>query len=456
MKKLVVLIVETLMWGSWTIQGRFFIAFPVGSIYQILRVLRKFKMADIPAGLSSLVSSSEIAVGLVLNGKQSSTGFAPDKLSGKYAEMMKDLKAGKTAEELLVKYGSTLVQACNHAANSVNGLGEELDWVGIIDKAYRIEQVRGEVSRIERHLQNGEIEKASDLMARSIITLQTTQRLNSVLASEISDEYDPYILSGSPAWDEHVGGLPTTGLVVLGAKTATGKTTLAISLMEKFLQEYPSKKILFVTLEEMNEGWKHRAKVILGKREKAFWERIRVMEFADNTASIITEAARFPDVGMIIVDYLEYLVKESDVSTYTEVYKTLSMGSKSLAVSNQFRSMPIILVAQFGKTLYHGGVPTPDALPYVDERYDYMRVMLYQPDSDYYSDNPDNPYTLPVVKGKGYIIFWKCKNSKPHDSEFPGAIQVNHSSKYGYDLSAPGKWFSLASETKRAVAPKRK
>lgn len=413
-------------------------------------------MTDIPAGLSSLVSSSEIAVGLVLNGKQSPTGFAPDKLSGKYADMMKDLKIGKTPAELLVKYGSTLVQTCKHAANSVNGLGEELDWVGIIDTAYRTEQVRGEVSRIERYLQNGEIEKASELMSRSITTLRTTQRLNSVLASEISDEYEPYIPSGSPAWDDGFGGIPNVGLIVLGAKTYEGKTTVAISLMEKFLLEYPNKKILFVTLEDMNEGWKYRAKVILGKKEKAFWERVWVMEFTENVQSIIEEAARHPDVGMIIVDYLEYLVKDSDTSTYTEVYKTLSMGSKTLAASSPFRSMPIMLLAQFGKTLYKGGVPTPEALPYVDQRFIYQEIMLYQPSTDFYSDNAENPYTLPVVKGRGYIITWKCKNARPHDPEFPGAIQVSHSSKYGYDLSAPGTWFSLASETKRSVAPKRK
>jgi hypothetical protein len=158
---------------------------------------------------------------------------------------------------------------------------------------------------------------------------------------------------------------------------------------------------------------------------------------------------------MVIVDYQDFLTKESDISTYTEVQKTLSMGSKTLATTNLFRSMPILLLAQFGKTLYTGGVPTPNALPYVDQKFVYMLMMLYQPEGDFYSDNEENPYTLPCTPKKGYLIFWKTKNARPHDPEFPGAIQVNHSAKFGYDLSNLGEWYSLAASTKREVKKKK-
>jgi hypothetical protein len=82
--------------------------------------------------------------------------------------------------------------------------------------------------------------------------------------------------------------------------------------------------------------------------------------------------------------------------------------------------------------------------------------MLYQPDGDFYSDNQENAYTLPAVKGKGYIICWKSKNARPHGDEFPGAIQVPHSPRHGYDLTSGGSWLSLASDTKRVIEKKRR
>lgn len=404
---------------------------------------------------NNLLTNSELIVGLLLNKKQTLTAYSVEKFSPQYQPIVKDMKDGKGEAELVVKYGSTIIQTAKHAAESVNGMGSAMDWAEALDISYRNEVVISDLNKAMKYAEMGDTEKLTDFLRRANTTLTSSQRLRSVLASEISDTYEPYIKSGSTVWDEHLGGIPNVGLVVIGAKTATGKTTLAISLMESFLKEYPTKKILFVTLEDMNEGWKFRAKQILGNRDKEFWSRIRVMEFAENPESIIEEASRFDDIGAIWIDYLEYMVEESDVSTYTRAYKTFASGSKSLAVNNSFRSMPIFLLAQFGKTLYSGGVPTPEALPYVDQRFIYQEVMLYQPDSDWYSDNAENPYVLPPVKGKGYIVCWKSKNSRPHDPEFPGAIQVNHSPKYGYDLNSPSSaWLSLASDTKREVVKK--
>jgi len=405
--------------------------------------------------MNNLLSQAEIVTGLILDGKQSVTMFNPERFPTQYARVITDLKKGLSREEILVKYPETLIQPALQAAHSVNGLGREADWVSIMDMAYKNELIEESLDKAKRFAQSGDTDKLDKVLQDIKSIRNSTMRLNSILASEISDEYEAYIPSGSKALDKQVGGIPNTGLVVVGAKTFTGKTTFAISLMEKFLNEYPNKKILFVTLEDMNEGWKFRTKQILGERDKSFWDRIRVMEFSENANSIIEEASRHPDVGMIIVDYLEYLTKESDVSTYTEVYKTLSTGAKTLAVSNAFRSMPIFLLAQFGKTLYKGGVPTPEALPYVDQRFVYMQIMLYTPEGDTYSDNEENAYTLPTTPKKGYIIFWKTKNAKPHDPDFPGAICVNHSAKFGYDLSNTGEWFSLSASTKREVKKKK-
>jgi hypothetical protein len=411
-------------------------------------------MSDSIVGMN-LLETSETIVGLVLEGKQTATLFNPDMFSGKYSNIMRDLKDGKKKEELVGKHGTTLIQSALHAAHSVNGLGTELDWTEIISKKHKSEIVSQELDKVKRNLANGEIDKASDGLRKSVSTLASAQRMRSVSADEIADDYTPFMKSGSLAWDKHIGGWPTVGVIVLAAKTYTGKTTVAISAMEQFMNEYPEKEVLFVTLEDMAEGWKERAKIMLGSKAKEFWHRVKVMEFASSPDEIIQEAARYENVGLVVCDYIDYLAKHKDLESYEDIYKSFGMGSKSLASTSKFRSMPILLLAQFGKGKYQGGVPTQDALMYTGDQYAYQIVMLYHPAGDFYSDNDENGYTLPNVPGKGYLIFWKVKNARPHDPEFPGAIQVPWSGKYGFSLSQEGTWFSLSSDTKRETKKKR-
>lgn len=404
----------------------------------------------------NLLSTSEKSFGLILTGKQSVIMFNPEKFYGKYAQALADYKKGATKEELVIKYGEALIQSAEYAAKSVNGLGTELNWVEIQDKAYGAHIIAEELKKAQRYAETGETEKLADSLRRCMSTQTATQKLRSVLASEISNDYEPFLKSGSRSWDKHIGGIPNVGVVILGAKTFTGKTTVAISLMANFLDEHPDREILFVTLEDMNEGWKARANVILGAKGEEFWKRIRVMEFAGNVSEIIEEAARHTKVSMIILDYIDYLTTETNLSSYSEIYKTMSTGAKSLAVNNEFRSMPVFILAQFGKTLYKGGVPTANALPFAGEQFTYQLCMLYHADGDWFSEDDENGYELPAEKGFGYLIFWKVKNGRPHDGEFPGAIKVPWTGRTGFNLSSEGQWYSLAADTKREVTKKKK
>lgn len=401
--------------------------------------------------IHSHLSASEVVTGLLLEGKQTYTQYNPDKFAGKYSDIVRDAKTGMTKEDLVAKYGNTLIQSALYAAKSVNGLGTELDWSVILNKHYTSEIVATDLDRMKKYMLNGDDEKAQDLFRRIGETMTGSQRLRSVSADEIKEGYTPFMKSGSAIWDKHIGGFPTMGLIVLAAKTFVGKTTVAISAMDSFMREHPDREILFVTLEDMADGWKERAKTILGDKNKDFWRRVKVMEFASSAGEIIEEASRYANVGMIVVDYVDYMVKNQDLDSYDRIYRELSLGSKSLAVASKFHSMPVLALAQFGKGMYQGGVPTLTALKFTGEQYAYQIVMLYHADGDFYSDNKENSYSLPSDKGRGYLVVWKVKNGcRPHLDEFPGAIQTLWTPKLGFDLNYPdSKWFSLASETKR-------
>lgn len=413
-------------------------------------------MIEIPKipQLRNHLSVSETTFGLILSGVQTSTGFNPDYFSGDYGKMLKDFQEGASQEDLVAKYGTTLVQTARQAARSVNGLGTELDWRELVHTVYKNEVIADALHQAIKQLERGDSNKLGDTLRRINATFSQSQKLRSVRASEIQDEYTPMMKSGALAIDHHIGGLPSVGVMVLGAKTYTGKTTVAISILDNFLREYPEREALFVTLEDMNEGWKFRAKTILGSRADSFWERIHVMEFAKNMDEVIEEASRFENIGLVVVDFLDLMAKENDLSAFEELYRTASMGSKTLAAQSKYRQMPFILLAQFGKTLYSGGVPTPHVLKYTGEDKAYHICLLYHAENDFYADNDDSPYVLPAEKGKAYMIYWKVKNARPHDGEFPGAIQVPWEPRTGYALNDEGRWFSLATETRRETPKK--
>ena len=408
----------------------------------------------------TLLSVSEQIIGLILIGKQTSTSFSPDKLHGKYAPILIDIKNGKPETELVVKYGN-LIKKCKYAEKLGNGMGDDRGRGDYLNKIYTNTLIEDEMGKALKYIGRGETDKFDDSIRRILTTRQSAQRLRSMSADEISDEYSPFIRSGSPMWDNHIGGLPNVGLTILAGQWGDGKTTDAIIMMDNFLREWKEKEVLFVTLEDMAEGWKERAKVVLGKRSNEFWKRVKIMEVARGADEIIEEAARYPDVGLIVMDYVDYLAKGKNLEAYEDVYKALGLGAKSLAVTSKFRSMPIIVLAQYGRGASQGGVPSPRQLMYTGEQYAYQLVMLYDPNSDFYSDNKQNPYTLPCDPGYGYVCVWKVKNgNRMHKdsrgkAEKAGAIKVPMLMTGGFDFNAKGEWFSLSAETKRAV-PDRK
>lgn len=396
------------------------------------------------------LSVSETVIGLIYSGKITATGFNPDYFSGDYAKILRDIQSGVPTSDLYVKY-SSLLDTARMAAGSVKGW-EDMDWREIVYKSHIQSEIinltQSALKQMERGNTDGFLETQKRIQALS----SSSARQRSVRANEIGDDYTPFIKSGMNAWDRHIGGLPAVGMVIMAGLWSSGKTTNAITMMDCYLREYPEREVLFVTLEDMNEGWKDRARVMLEERAESFWERIHVMEFAQNSSEIIEEAMRWERVGLIIVDYVDYMSK-ADNTAFDEMYQILSMGAKEVAVNREFRNCTVVALAQINKGNYNGGVPEEKCLPYnAGQRYTYQLVMMYNSNSDFHADNPDNPYVLPAVPGYEYLVWWKVKNGcRPHIGEFPGAIRLPWTNQRGFDMSGDGEWVALTNETKRPV-----
>lgn len=399
--------------------------------------------------MDNLITTAEKVIGLILEGRKTSTGFNPEWFPVPYNKIFTDITKGKTKEELVIIHGDGLINPALHAAHSLNGLGDS-DWVNIMKSKWLAETNGKMLERIGRDAQNG-VQIPADKLRAIVETVCIGEKSHAIRADEIDIEnYNPFNPSGSNAIDKHLVGMPKVGTIILGAKTFAGKTTVAIKFAANYLDSHPTKDVHFITLEDMAQGWRDRAEVILGKRPKEFWHRFIIQEFAGNVGEILAESSRYPDLGLVIVDYVDYLAVDQSLDAYANIYRSLAMGAKSLAVSHG-GEMTVVVLAQFSRTNYNGGVPTPRAINYTGEAGAWMILMLYNPSKDWEIGKKDkngkdeNPYVLPAVDGKAYIIAWKVKAGyRNHPDEFPGAIQVGWSGAKGYDLDCDGKWFSLS------------
>lgn len=401
------------------------------------------------------LSASETVTGLIFSGKITATGFNPDYFSGDYAKIIRDMQSGVPTSDLYVKY-SSLLDTARMAAGSVREW-ESMDWREIIYKSHIQEEIHTLTQLSLKQIERGDTDKFRETQKRIQALTSSSSRQRSIRASEIDDDYTPFIKSGMHAWDSNIGGLPAVGLVILAGIWSSGKTTNAITMMDCYLREYPDREVLFVTLEDMNEGWKDRANAMLGARPQDFWNRIHVMEFSQSANEIIEEAMRWERVGLVIVDYVDYMSK-ADNSAFDEMYQALSMGAKEIAVNREFRECTVVALAQINKGNYNGGVPEEKCLPYnAGHRYAYQIAMMYNSNADFHSDNPENPYVLPATPGYEYLVFWKVKNGcRPHLGEFPGAIRLPWTNAHGFAMDNDGEWVALTNETKRPVQQKRK
>lgn len=413
-------------------------------------------MTDIPrlAQLRDHLSVSEVIIGLIYSGKITSTGFNPDYFSGDYSKVLRDIQNNVPNSELYVKY-SSILDTARMAGNSIKDW-EGMDWREIIHKSHVNSEIHALTQLSLKQIERGETDKFRDTQKKIQAMTSSSSRMRSIRASEIADDYTPFISSGMAAWDRHIGGFPAVGMVILAGLWGSGKTTDSITMLDCYLRQYPDREALFVTLEDMNEGWKDRANVILGERAHDFWNRVHVMEFSKTAAEIIEEASRWERVSLVIVDYVDYMTTQSN-EAYDEMYQTLSMGAKELAVNNTSRNLTMLALAQINKGNYNGGVPEEKCLPYsAGHRYAYQIVMQYNSNSDFHADNPENPYILPAVPGHEYLVYWKVKNGcRPHIGEFPGAIRLPWTGARGFAVDNEGEWVALTNETKRPVQSKK-
>jgi len=381
--------------------------------------------------------ASEVVCGLVLTKKIAINAVRYDQFIAPYSDIIKLLKKENVAiEDIIERIGLSPVQASLDAAKSVNGLGDS-NWVSILEKSAIAYDAGSRLEKMGRKLQQGgEVDWAS--ITTIAHNAQNGTGGEFIALSDIEPGEIPFKLTGFVAIDEHLGGLPKVGQVLVAAASATGKSTFMVGLASCYAKLHTDENVGIFTLEMTKEEIALRFREI-NKLPDEVKSRILINDGILTPEEVVSKAATIEHLGLVCVDFADLLIKgETTESAMAHIYRTFMLGSKQLGV-------PIVLLAQLNRG-YSGGIPRPTDVRYTGlaEALSWMVLMLYNPSKDWFAEETSENTGLPIVEGTAYIIAWKQRGGfRKHLDDSPGAIQLQFRGDRGWRLDSPGRWFNL-------------
>ncbi|MDD6527503.1 MAG: replicative DNA helicase, partial [Oscillospiraceae bacterium] len=249
------------------------------------------------------------------------------------------------------------------------------------------------------------------------------------LSSEDAEQYKGYT-TGFSDLDKVITGLNRSDLVIIGARPAMGKTSLALN-MARNTALLGKKKVLFFSLEMTKQQLAERVlstearvqstKMRTGEITGEEWERLatatailsKVDLYFDDTSNMTvpemkSRIRRLRDVDAVFVDYLQLMKSgvrsDNRVQEVSEITRSLKLMAKDL-------NIPVVVLAQLARTTEGRGKSHRPQLADLRESGSIEQdadivIMLYR--EEYYDsekehdDEPDEP--KPTVNKVEFIV----------------------------------------------------
>ncbi len=250
------------------------------------------------------------------------------------------------------------------------------------------------------------------------------------------------VASGFYDLDSYLAGFQKSDLIILAARPSMGKTAFALNIAQNIAIEQNIPVMLF-SLEMSGASLTQRIlcseaevdaqKVRVGEVKDAEWERIfKVMEklhqspiliddstgvtLSDIRAKARRQKAKYPDLGLIIIDYLQLIEDKSTQDRFQQI-SSISRGLKSLARELE---VPVIALSQLSRKVEErtSRIPMLSDLRESGAIEQDADVVMFVHREEYYDkENPE-------LKNKAKIIIAKQRNGPVGDVEllFFGAI----------------------------------
>lgn len=382
---------------------------------------------------------SEIVGGLVIAGQIAENAVRPDQFSAPYNEVIKRYKNGtRNVETLIEMFGLSAISPLLEAPKQLPQT--QVNWTSLLENACAAYQAGVDLEKLAKKMKQGDPVDLTQLTSIAM-KAQSGQSSQLIPASKVEARKAVFMPSGWQPIDEHLGGLPESGLVVVGARPKTGKTWWALTLCYHFLKHYPGKKVAFFSAEMLNDEIRERLDHMDKKAPlpDELLDRFLISDDAFNTETIINRCATVDDLGLVVVDFADMVVKEISEPEYTALYMLLAKLAKQ-------QRIPVILLAQLSGS-YQGGLPRPHMLRWtrLAEALAWMVLMLWNPAKDTFADDPDSDNSLPIIKDHAYCIAWMVRGGYPcHPDDNPGAICIPFKGESWHPSRS--KWFSLTKE----------
>ena len=232
------------------------------------------------------------------------------------------------------------------------------------------------------------------------------------LSGADKDKYKGYT-TGFIDLDKAITGLNKSDLVIIGARPAMGKTSLALNLARNTAM-MGKKKVLFFSLEMTKEQLAQRVlsteariestKMRTGNITGEEWAKLATatallsnceLYFDDTSNMTVSEMKsrirRLRDVDAVFVDYLQLMKSggrvESRVQEVSEITRNLKLMAKDL-------NIPVVVLAQLARTTEGRGKSHKPQLSDLRESGSIEQdadivIMLYR--DEYYSDGEEQP-----------------------------------------------------------------
>lgn len=357
---------------------------------------------------TSWADLSEIVFGLAIKGDVDWSSLSPDLLVEPYSTFVrlhKKKKDGLTSEKIIENIGIEAFQTSVAASKKVKEL--PANWLRLLQTAANNQRIAVELTRAAKDLQTGNLgrlEQLKDMLVKDSLNRELVDEIPTLDEIKIPKDYNPFRPSGYSPIDRFIGGIPE-GLTVIAAPPGTGKTFLALKLLEASGKK--KEKGMFFSIEQTSIQIAHRASEVM-KMPKAASSNISIVDYPvglDDIVKVTNDMVRNNSIKLVVIDFAELII-EGDTDSNSEsymstVYRTLAKLAKRLQIK-------IVLLAQMNRANYTnlglGGIRYTGAA----EQMAALILFLMNP-SHTYSGVQNNTSLVALEPGHAGIVVAKSR-----------------------------------------------
>ena len=226
--------------------------------------------------------------------------------------------------------------------------------------------------------------------------------------------------------DKFLNGLNKSDLMILAARPAMGKTSLALNIALNVAKKYPKRTVAFFSLEMnkeqlvtrllANESFVDNTKLTTGNLAVEDWTKIGIAASAlsqtdiridDNPSLSVAEmnakCRRLDDLALVVIDYLQLMTSAGHKTASNENRQQIVTDiSRSLKIMAKELNVPIICLSQLSRA----NESRTDKRPMMSDlresgaiEQDADEVLFIYRD-DYYNKNSPEPNVAEVIVAK--------------------------------------------------------